>query len=360
MDFLTTFWHFLSISAPFLMLGLVASGLLQALVSAQQIKKNLAGSGIGPILKASLIGIPLPLCSCGVIPAGVALKKQGASNGAVSAFVIATPETGIDSIALTYALMDLPMAIFRPLVAGLSAFLAGIGQEIFNPPGSPLARGQHAPPSPTPACHCVHDAEVPRSLRVRFQQGGRFVLWDLLPDIAPWLLVGLVAGTLITHFLPLGLLPQFNGFWGKLVMIAIGLPLYICASSATPVAASLVMKGLSPGTALIFLLVGPATNITNILVLQKYLGKRGVLINLLSVALVAFGFSYVIDNLYGWMNWHLTFVGTIAQVHHSSNLLWEGLQLFLNLLFCSLLLWGLALRWRKKDADHEHPEGCCP
>lgn len=365
MDFFTTFWHFLSISAPFLLLGLLASGLLQALVSAQQIKKNLAGQGLVPILKASLIGIPLPLCSCGVIPAGVVLKKQGASNGAISAFVIATPESGIDSIALTYALMDLPMAIIRPLAAGISAVVAGIAQEIFNPSrpphAHPVSPGKEKSSNPNCCLHPQHPlAGTPRTeaLGPRLKKGGDFVLQELLPDIAPWLVVGLVAGALISYWVPLGMLEQFNGFWGKMAMVAVGLPLYICASSSTPIAASLVIKGLSPGTALIFLLVGPATNITNMLVLQKYLGKKGILINIIVVALIAVGASYLVDYLYAWMKWPLNFLGVTPDLQHFPA--GEQMSFILNILFSGLLIWGVAKRWQQRSSQHQHSQGCCP
>lgn len=276
-------WNYLVISAPYFLLGLFASALIHLFLRTDTIKKYLGGNKVSNVLKAALIGVPLPLCSCSVIPAGVTLKKNGASTAATSSFLISTPESGVDSIAMTYALIGLPMAILRPLAAFATAFVAGVAQIIFK-------TEQEAPTIEEEKKHCCSkskaNAEAPTVV-----QSFKYAFVDLLDDMSGWLTFGLLLGALLNMIVPDDFFQNLGAGTSMLMMLAIGVPFYICASASTPIAASLIMKGMNPGSALIFLLVGPATNISNIMIVQKYLGKKAVLINVVAIIIVSVLFA---------------------------------------------------------------------
>lgn len=327
MEFLNTLWGYLIVSAPYLLFGLLISGIVKSFLSVDLIKDKLGTRSVKSVLLASAVGVPLPLCSCSVIPAAVTLKKSGASHGATSAFLISTPESGIDSVAITYSLMDLPMAIIRPLVAFISAFIAGNLQNLFND------FKEEKTPEHKPHCCSSH---AKSSIKVGFMrkisEGIKYAFTDLINDIAFWLLIGIVVGAVIEYFMPANFFEHLNGWTGRLIILAVGLPLYICASASTPIAASMVLKGLSPGSALIFLLVGPATNFSNMAVLQKYLGKKGMMINILVITFVALIAAYFTDMYYegAAISWKLD------EHIHSSEAWWEAA--------CAIILSILLLR----------------
>ncbi|MBD63599.1 MAG: hypothetical protein CME62_00195 [Halobacteriovoraceae bacterium] len=297
MDFFSILWAFIVESAPFLLLGLFISGFIHEWIPMDKIKKWLGAKSIGSVFKASLIGVPLPLCSCSVIPTAVTLRKNGASNGATSSFLISTPESGVDSISITYALMDLPMTVFRPLAAFASAFVAGVFQMKFNEfeyieEGTREAKKDQC-------CSGVGSVKNNKKrLSLNVKKAFQFSFGKLSDDIAGWLTIGIILGALIQFIVPSDFFQGTGMIQNRLLILAVGIPFYICASASTPIAVSLMLKGLSPGSALLFLLVGPATNISNIAVLQKYIGKKGVVINILAIALVGLFFSFLVDYLY--------------------------------------------------------------
>ena len=294
MSFLETFWLYLLRSAPYLMLGLLLSGIIHQFITMDFIRRTLGGNSLRNIFKAALLGIPLPLCSCSVIPTSVTLKKSGASNAATSAFLISTPESGVDSIFMTYALMDLPMTILRPVAAFVSAMVAGLLQLGFNSP--PTSQG---PSTPESHQHCCKG----QSPKGKIHQALHYGFYELLKDISVWLTVGLILGAIIMYFVPDDLFFHLSQNQGRLLIIAIGIPFYICASATTPIAAALMLKGMSPGTALLLLLLGPATNISSLLILQKYIGRQGVVLNVVAITVVALGMSYLTDWLYQTLKW---------------------------------------------------------
>ena len=293
-EYILTLWQYLLVSSPYLLLGLFASGVIHHFIPMDAVKKWLGKNNVFSVIKASLVGVPLPLCSCSVIPTAVTLKKSGASNGATSAFLISTPESGVDSISITYALIDLPMTILRPIAAFCSAFVAGLLQFKFN-------KFEYVSED-EPKVKCCAKMKKNSQSRTTFMEkvSGvfKFGFGKLLNDISFWLTIGILLGALIDFVVPDSFFSNVSDFQSKFLILLIGIPLYICASASTPIAASLMLKGLSPGSAMLFLLVGPATNISNIAVLQKYIGKKGVLLNILSVVVVALGFSFVVDYLY--------------------------------------------------------------
>ncbi len=307
MEFFYSFVKYLSITSPYLLFGFFIAGIINAFVSMDYVKKTLGHNGFWTIAKAALWGVPLPLCSCSVIPTAVTLKKGGATNATTSAFLISTPESGIDSMAITYSLMDLPMTIIRPISAFVTAFVAGIFQQIFNNAPAEKEKKEEEQKGKSEcggSCSCS-SALLPKKILFfdKIKSIFTFAYGTLMDDMADWLFVGLIFGALIDYFVPISLITSFNGFWGRIAVLLIGIPLYVCASASTPIAAAFMFKGMSPGTAIIFLLAGPATNISNLVVMQKYIGKKGVAINVITIAVVSLLISFVVDFLYEIFHW---------------------------------------------------------
>ncbi len=316
MEFLNALWSYIILSAPYLLFGLALAGIVHEFMPMVKVQKWLGGKSFMSVVRAALVGVPLPLCSCSVIPTAVTLKKSGASNASTSAFLISTPESGIDSISLTYALIDLPMAIIRPLAAFVSAMVAGVLQLSFN--ADDIEFEKDAPKS---CCSKNKKKEVTNENRLL--KSIKFGYGSLTNDIALWLAIGIVAGALIDFIVPENFFLQYGSSYGRYLILLIGIPLYICATASTPIAISLMLKGLSPGAALILLLVGPATNISNIAVLQKYIGKKGVIINMLSIALVALIFSYLTD--WAYENFFTLSLSEKLTEHNHSNHILENI-----------------------------------
>ncbi len=257
-------------AAPFLLLGLLLAGLMKAWLPDNLLNRHLGGRGPLAVVKAALIGAPLPLCSCGVLPVAMGLRKGGASRGATVSFLVATPETGMDSIGVSYALLGPVMAVVRPpaaIVSALSAgLLAGWGDHEGKPP---------APKTADNTTSCCATAQQSPSPTVAV--GIRYTLTQLLDDIVLWLLLGLLFAALVKTFVPASWLASWgSGPLAMLVMVAIGVPMYICASASTPIAAGLMVAGVSPGTVLVFLLAGPATNIATLGIVRRELGSTAL------------------------------------------------------------------------------------
>jgi uncharacterized membrane protein YraQ (UPF0718 family) len=289
-------------SAPWLLLGLVVAGLLQSLVPTSLLSRWLGGRGFGPVLRAALLGTPLPLCSCSVVPAAVTLRRGGASRGATVSFLIATPENGADSIALSYVLLGPMMTIARPVAAIISAVSAGVLANLAPEPAPrsslPLRVASTSDCCSSGRCDASTQAAMPRrsTLRERLAASARYVCIDLLGDIALWLAVGLVAAAAVRTFVPPNAMAQWgSGLPAMLAMLAIGVPMYICATASTPLAAAMLLAGVSPGTVLVFLLAGPATNIGTIGVVRRELGNASTAAYLAGVCVVAVASGLVTD-----------------------------------------------------------------
>lgn len=239
-----------------------------------------------------------------MLPAAVSLRKQGASNGATTAFLISTPESGVDSISITYALLDPIMTVARPVVAFVTAAVAGITENLF---GMSNATRKIVPDLSCPVDGCCdgHNCTPDEHRRhhtfwEKLSAGIRFAIGDLWGDLAVWFLIGLVLAGLITVLIPPDIFGKYlgSGLPAMLLMLAIGIPLYICATASTPIAAALILKGVSPGAALVFLLAGPATNMASLTVLTGVLGKRATAIYLASIAICAVAFGLIVDQVY--------------------------------------------------------------
>ncbi|MGE5307817.1 MAG: SO_0444 family Cu/Zn efflux transporter [Deltaproteobacteria bacterium] len=287
-------WRMFTDAAPYVIFGLVIAGVIQALIKQERIAGYLGKPGMKSVLVAALIGIPLPLCSCGVIPTAVSLRKSGASKGSIVSFLIATPETGIDSIAISYALLDPLMTFFRPAAALVTSLFAGFCENVFGTPETRTFKE-------APACVlCSATVAHTHSMAERLRLGIRYAFTDLLCDISHWLAIGIVAGGIISYFLPSEFVTRYLGysFWSMALMLIIGVPLYICASASTPIAAAFIAKGMSPGAALVFLLVGPATNLATILAINKFLGRKSAAVYLVSISVCAIAAGFVLNAVY--------------------------------------------------------------
>ncbi|MEM9558413.1 MAG: SO_0444 family Cu/Zn efflux transporter [Acidobacteriota bacterium] len=289
--------HLLVLAAPFLLLGLALAGVVHVLMPARWIERWLGRPGLGGAARAGLVGIPLPVCSCGVVPLAIEMRRKGASEPASLAFLVTTPESGVDSILFTGALMGPVMAVARPIAAFGTALLGALGISLRPTPadGERAVRAAAAPSCCSSAasvdsvggasssCGPPKDTATMRpSWRAPWRSVGKpslaYGFGPLLDDIAFWLLVGLGLGGLLTVVLPddLAALGLGGGLPAMLVMLVAGVPLYLCASASTPIAAALMVKGLSPGAALVFLLAGPATNAASLVVLTRHFGRRFV------------------------------------------------------------------------------------
>lgn len=297
-------WNILLESSVFIIFGLLVSGLLRVFLNPGVVSRHLGHGRFKSVFKASLMGVPIPLCSCGVLPAAAALKKQGANNGAVTSFLISTPESGVDSIAITYALMDPIMTVVRPVAAFVTAFTAGIAENLL---GNPDTSQPVVPDLTCPVDGCCDGQncrpEVHRnhhSLTEKINAGFRFAFTDVWGDLAVWFLFGLLLSGIITVMIPDSVFSRYmgGGLGAMLIMLGVGIPIYICATASTPIAASLILQGVSPGAALVFLMTGPATNITSLTVLVRVLGKRATAIYLSAIAICAVGFGLLVDLIY--------------------------------------------------------------
>jgi uncharacterized membrane protein YraQ (UPF0718 family) len=307
LEILVESWKLLQQSSLYVLFGIFVAGLMHVFVRPEAVSRHLGKGKVSSVLKAAALGVPVPLCSCGVLPAAVSLKKQGASNGATTAFLISTPESGVDSIALTYALIDPVMTVARPAAAFTTAAVAGIAENMLGP-GKEEKTVQPDLSCPVDNCcdgvNCL--PEVHRHHHTFFEKlkaGLSYSLFELWGDIAPWFLAGLLLAGVITTLVPSQLLVKHlgGGLSSMLIMLAAGIPLYICATASTPIAAALILKGVSPGAALVFLLAGPATNITSLTVLFGLLGKRATAIYLASIAVVSVVCGLALDQVYAFL-----------------------------------------------------------
>jgi uncharacterized protein len=313
-------WLVLNESAGYCLFGIFMAGVLRAFMADDFVVKHLGKNNIASVIKASLIGVPMPLCSCGVMPVAMGLRKQGAGKGPTTAFLISTPESGVDSIALTWALLDPIMTVARPLAAFITATIAGIIVN-FVPEHKQSSTAQ--PPVCECGCSCssgnaegASGCNHKPSILKRLQAGLGFAFGDLLGDIGPSLMVGIVVAGVIAAVVPDGFIEQNlgAGIRPMLVMLVAGIPLYVCATASTPIVAALALKGLSPGAALVFLLAGPATNAATIILVAKILGKRIAAVYVAVIAVVSLLLGIAINGLYSFASMSIT--GWITAGHH--------------------------------------------
>ena len=305
LEILKSSWQIVETAAPYLLFGFMIAGILQSFISTDTVAKYLRRGRFKSVFYSSLLGIPIPLCSCGVVPAVAGFKRQGANNGACLSFLTSTPETGVDSIALTYSLLGPILAVMRPVAAFISAMSAGL---IENFTGKSYNESSQIVVEKTcvvdgccdgigcdPLIHGRH-----HTFMERFRAGIRFAFDDLMEDLAVWFVIGVAVAGIITVLIPDSFIKAAMGpgIRSYLIALVISGPTYVCATCSTPVVAILVMKGMSPGAALVMLMAGPATNVTTISMVVGLLGKRALGIYIGSIVIVALVMAYVTDIIY--------------------------------------------------------------
>ncbi|RKY09608.1 MAG: permease [Planctomycetota bacterium] len=288
-EFRIAFWATLTQMSPYLLFGFLVAGVLSVFISPEFVERHLGGHGIWPLLKASLFGIPLPLCSCGVIPVTMSLRKHGASKGAAIAFLLSTPQTGVDSILVTYGLLGPVYAIFRPVAALVTGLVGGAMVTVVDPDKGPQQSAQC-----NDAC-CADKDKSPKIIRVL-----RYGFATLPRDIGKSMLVGLLIAAVIAAVIPEDFFAPVlgGGILAMIVMMLLGIPVYVCATASVPVAVALISKGVSPGAALVFLMTGPATNAAAFTTIWASLGKRTALTYLATVAGSAMAAGLFLDRFF--------------------------------------------------------------
>ncbi len=330
--YLHALWQLTTAMAPYILFGLLFAGLMHELIPERLITRHLGSDTVASTIKATLFGIPLPVCSCGVIPLATAIKKSGASNGATLAFLISTPITGIDSILATYGIFGLFFTLYRIVSSVLIAIIAGIATNLFgadkaeapavrfSAPAKSATTLRFSPAAPQTeadeesccseggCCEGKEETQQGFSLRAALRYG--FI--TLLGDIATPLFWGLLLGALITVAIPQNLTDFLQGHtWlSYLIVIAVALPMYVCATASLPIAAALILGGVSAGAAFVFLSAGPATNVVTVGVVKKILGKRALMIYLATIALGSILFGIGLDLLFDTLS-----IDTKALVH---------------------------------------------
>ncbi len=325
--------------SPYLLLGFLLAGLMRAFVPTHLYHRYLGRPNFRSVVNAMLLSLPVPLCSCGVIPTAMSLYRQGASKGASVSFLIATPQTGVDSIIATYSLMGLPFALMRPLVAIVTSLLGGQLVNWFDTPAAPA----------TPVAAPNEEPDRRLGFGARIRQALNYAFVEMMQDIGRWLVLGLVIAGLITAWVPDSVFSVLadNTLLSILVVLACAVPMYLCATGSIPIAVALMLKGLSPGTALVLLMAGPAVNVASMLVVRKVMGLRTLLLYLLSIVGGAVGFALAIDYLLPrhWFTSHLEAMQSCCHEHTP----WFNVA-------CSILLLILLLHalWRR----YFHKGGC--
>jgi len=292
------FWHTVVEMSPYLLFGFLLAGILSALIPQRLVEKHLGGKGILPVLKASLFGVPLPLCSCSVIPVSMSLRKHGASKGSTIAFLLSTPQTGVDSFFVTFSLLGWLFAIFRPVVAFVTGIIGGMLVDIFE-------QGKEGQTSVLPKCsdHCCNGGKAIS----RVAGGLKYGFVTLPRDIGRAMLIGLVTAAAITALVPEGYFAEKlgTGIFAMVVMMLLGIPVYVCATASVPVAAALILKGLTPGAAFVFLMTGPATNAASFVTIWRVLGGLTAIVYLATVAGCALLSGILLDYIAAGMNFEI-------------------------------------------------------
>lgn len=314
LEFITLF----SEMAPFLLLGFLLAGILHVWVPNRIYVPKISKPNFASVLWASLFGVPLPICSCGVIPTSIALRREGASKGASVSFLISTPATGVDSILATYSLLGLPFAILRPIAAFVTAMFGGVLTNFATRNESAgIAVAEHKDSHKHhdhDHCECNghdhHDhcecgtlagaATAKKSFVQKVRETIEYGLVNMVGDVSKWLMIGLLLGALISAFVPNELFLALREYpiLCMVCVLLLAMPMYTCATGSIPLALALVAKGITPGAALVLLMAGPATSIASMLVVGKAFGKRTLAAYLFSIAFGAMFFGFIVDTFF--------------------------------------------------------------
>ncbi|MDE5608677.1 MAG: permease [Muribaculaceae bacterium] len=291
MELFNSLLFMLNEMSPYILLGFLIAGLMHAFISRKTLARHLSGNDWRTVVKSALIGVPLPLCSCGVLPTAIAMKRSGASKGATTSFLIATPQTGVDSISATWSLLGPAFAIVRPLAALTTAVFGGVVVGKTDKAAEEESASEGG--------YMLVDDDRPSEWFARLTTALRYGFVDLVGSIGGWLVAGLIIAALITVYVPddffaiLGNRPLLS----MIAVLIIAIPMYVCATGSIPIAMSLMLKGLSPGTALVLLMAGPAANFASFTLISREMGRKSATVYLASIVVGAMAFGLAIDYL---------------------------------------------------------------
>lgn len=288
MELLNSLLFMLNEMSPYILLGFLIAGLMHAFIPQKTFARHLSGTGWRSVVKSVMIGIPLPLCSCGVLPTAIAMRRNGASNASSTAFLIATPQTGVDSIAATWSLLGPAFAVIRPIAALITAVFGGI------------AVGHSEKASATIQCASMSKERAHcESVAHKCLSALRYGYIDLVGSIGAWLVGGLIIAALITVYVPADFFSVMGSYplFSMIAVLIVAIPMYVCATGSIPIALSLMMKGLSPGTALVLLMAGPAANFASFTLISREMGRKSAVVYLASIVVGAILFGLCIDYL---------------------------------------------------------------
>ena len=336
-EFFNALFELSNAMAPYILFGLVFAGILHELVPESLVTKHLGKENIWSVVKSTLFGIPLPVCSCGVIPLATSIKKSGASKGATLSFLISTPITGVDSIMATYGIFGWIFTLYRAITSMIIAMIAGILTNIFDQEETITAKFSTIPQNKEPTSCCLAKTSCCATTGAKKEnfvvRVFNYAFGTLLSDIAKPLLWGLLLGALITVAIPENLneiLVEYT-WLSYVIVIVIAVPMYVCATASLPIAAGLMLSGVSAGAAFVFLSAGPATNTVTIGVVKKMLGTRSLYIYLGSIVIGSITFGLGLDYIF-----------SISEID-PKGLIIMGEETTLFTMFSTVTLWGLLL-----------------
>lgn len=340
-DFLIEIWQVFLALSPSLLLGLAIAGILHVVVPEKRISSAISGADTSSVLKSVLFGVPMPLCSCGVVPTAMGLRKQGASRGATTAFLISTPQTGVDSILVTASFLGWPLALFKVAASFVTGLVGGMWVNTLK--GEAFQESQVKGDQVLSSFQEVgpNDVEGKESLRAKAREMVRYGIFDILASIDKWIVIGVVASALISLLVPAGSLNEYSwsqGIWGMLAVLLLAIPLYVCTTGSVPMVAALIASGMPAGSALVFLMAGPATNIATIGAMFRTLGRKAMAVYLAVVV----SFSL----LFGWLfeRW-LPTPETLAKGSMAETSWWAQASSVLVALLLAYLLMGKLLNY---------------
>jgi len=299
-------YYLLNKMSVYLLFGFFVAGILHIFIKPGMIAAHLGKNNLASVIKAALFGIPLPLCSCGVLPAALSLRKEGASRGAVLSFLISTPTTGIDSIFATYALLGGLFTAYRVIASFIAGTLAGITSNLFFR----HEKSREIKAQENDTCKVCKDSSCKpehHSFGERIKGVFSYGFGTILKDVGSWIIIGIFVGGVISYFMPPEFIEKYigTGWQSMFIMLVAGIPMYVCASGSLPITLALLLKGLNPGAAFVFLLTGPATNSVALTVISKELGKATAAIFLFSIIVSSLGLGYLLNIIYKYLNINL-------------------------------------------------------
>lgn len=325
--------------APYIMLGATIAGILHVVISRGFVARQTGNKKWSSVVKASLFGVPLPLCSCGVVPMASYLKKAGASRSSVVSFLISTPQTGIDSMAATYGMMGPFMAVYRPVAAFIAGIASGTLTHLTDRKGKDNRdEDQH-----------VHEPERAKGLKSRITGMLRYAYIESISEIAVNFIIGLAVAAVLSMIIPDDFFAGTvfsRGLPAMLLLIAVGIPMYICSTSSIPVAMTLLIKGFSPGAVFVFLMAGPATNAASLAVLARILGKKQTVMFLLSVIVTSLLGGLVLDGLINLTGYDIS--KALPSHTHGGETGTSWFLIIVSLIFLTLLAYNIARKITEK------------